>query len=172
MLVDVLYHNKSHRKIDRLRKKRFENRTKIHAQAYKQGIFQNKKTCIDYVFTPIKPQLDEIRTWMNKKELEIREDFEQLNVGDTVLVPYSGSSTNSVHSAYSNYTDYDCIISGIVLKKDKKKRGFNILYKVIDIDEFSYETLTHKGDIVNIGDSINYNMKHFRLIISSDIPYE
>jgi hypothetical protein len=172
MLVDVLYHYKSHRKIDRLRKRRFDKRIKLHAQAYEEGIFQNKKTCIDYVFTPIKPELDEIRTWMNKKKLEIREDFEQLNVGDTVLVPYSGSSTNSVHSAYSNYTDYDCIIAGTVLKKDKKKRRFNILYEVIDMDDCNHETLTHNDNIVNIGDSIKYNMRHFRLIRTSNITYE
>lgn len=168
MLVDVLYHYKSHRKIDRLRKKRFDNKIKIHKQAYEQGIFQNEKTCIDYEFIPDKPELDKIRTWINKKKLEIREDFKQLTLGDTVRIPYSGSSTNSVHSGYSNYTDYDCIITGTVVKKDKKKGGFNILYKVINMDDCNNETLTHNGNIVNIGDSIKYNMRHFRLIKASN----
>ncbi len=172
MLVDVLYHYKSHRKIDRLRKKRFDNRINIHEQAFERGIFQNEAPCFDYVFTPIKSELDEIRTWMNKKKIDIREDFKQLSIGDTVYVPYSGPSTNSVHSGYSNYVDYDCLIKGTVLKKDRKKRGFNIFYRVINMDDCIYERLTNNDEIVNIGDTIQYDMRHFRLITTSKMHYE
>jgi hypothetical protein len=168
MLFDVNYHYKSHRKVDRLRKKRFANRVNIQEQAYEQDIFQNDESCFDYKFIPIKPELDEIRNWMNDKKIEIQEDFEQLSAGDTIYVPYSGASTNSVHSGYSNYVDYDCIVEGIVISKNKKRKGFNILYRVADLDECIYETLTHNDEVVNVGDTIQHNMRHFRLITASN----
>lgn len=168
MLVDVIYHYNSHRKIDRLRKERFNNRLKLYEQAYEQGIFQNKSPCFNYEFVPYKPQLDEIRKWMKQKKGEIRDDFKQLSIGDMIYVPYSGPSTNSVHSGYSNYVDYDCLIKGTVLKKNKKRRGFNILYRVMDMDDCIYETLTHNDEIVNVGDTIQHNMRHFRLITASN----
>lgn len=169
MMADVIYHYKSHRKIDRLRKKRYDNRVKIHEQAFKQGIFKSEKPCVNYEFIPIEPELDEIRYWMNEKKIEIKEEFNQLSVGDTVFVPYSGPITSSVHSAYSDYTNYDCIITGIVLKKNKRRMGFNIQYQVIDMEDCIYESLTHKEQEVKVGDIIEYNMKHFRLMTSSNI---
>lgn len=168
MLFDVNYHYKSHRKIDRLRKKRFNNRVNIQEQAYEKGTFQNKEPCFDYEFIPNKPELDQIRNWMNDKKIEIREDFEQLSAGDTIYVPYSGPSTNSVHSGYSNYVDYDCLVEGIVISKNKKRKGFNIYYRVVDLNECIYETLTHNDEIVNVGDIIQHNMRHFRLITASN----
>lgn len=170
MLFDVNYHYKSHRKIDRLRKKSFDNRVSIHEQAYEQGIFQNDQPCFEYEFTPIKPELDKIRNWMNEKKIEIRKDFEQLSAGDTVYVPYSGANTNSVHSGYSNYVDYDCLVEGVVISKNKKKKGFNIYYRVVDLDECTYVTLTHNDEVVSVGDTIQHNMRHFRLITASNKP--
>lgn len=172
LLLAGSYHIKSHRKIDRLRKKQFDNRDEIHKRAFEQEIFNNEAPCFQYEFVPNKPELDEIRAWMNEKKLEIREDFEQLSAGDTIYVPYSGASTNSVHSGYSNYEDYECLIEGIVISKNKKKRGFNIFYKVIDMDDCIYETLTDNDKIVNVGDSIQHNMRHFRLITASNRRYE
>ena len=169
MIIDVLYHYKSHRKIDRLRKRDFDNRIKLHKKASEQGIFVLTTPCFNYDFIPNKPELDEIRAWKKKKHIEIREEFNQLTLGDTIYVPYSGPNTGSVHSAYSDYTNYDCIITGTVLRKDKKRRGFNIQYKVIDMNNCIYESLKHKEKVVNVGDTIEYNMKYFRLITISNI---
>lgn len=169
MIYAGSYHIRSHRKIDRLRKKDFDGRMKFHEQAFKQGIFTSAIPCFKYKFIPDKPELDEIRDWMNKKKIEIREEFNQLNIGDTIYVPYHGSSTNKVYSAYSDYINYDCLITGIVLNKDKKKRGFNIHYKVINMDNCIYKSLTHKEQVVKVGDTIEYNMRHCRLIKASKL---
>ncbi|MEM9300325.1 MAG: hypothetical protein AAGA64_18355 [Bacteroidota bacterium] len=168
LLPEPIYHLKSHRKIDRLRKRTFDGRIELHRQAYANGKFQNEMPCFEYEFIRHKPELDEIRKWMKQKKIEIREEFEQLNAGDTVYVPYSGTSTNSVHSGYSNYVDYDCLVEGIVTSKNKKRRGFNISYRVADLDACIYETLTHNDKIVNVGDTIKHNMRYFRLITASN----
>jgi len=144
MMADVLYQYKSHRKIDKLRKEDFNNRIKLHEQAFEQGIFASATPCFKYEFISNKPELDEIRDWMNKKKIEIREEFKQLNIGDTIYIPYSGPRTSSAHTSYSDYTNYDCLITGTILNKDKKRRGFNIHYKVINMDNCIYESLTHK----------------------------
>ena len=172
LLLDGTYHYNSHRKIDRIRKARFDKRGKIHGKAFEQGTFKNDTPCFQYEFVPAKPELDEIRLWMNKKKIKIREEFNRLSIGDTIQVPYSGPRTSSVHSGYSDYTNYDCLITGTILKKDKKRQGFNIQYEVINMDNCIYESLTHKEQVVSLGDTIEYNMKHFRVITASNNTYE
>lgn len=172
LLLAGTYHYNSHRKIDRIRKERFDKRDEIHRKALEQGIFKNNTPCFQYEFNPNKPDLDEIRDWMKEKKIEIREEFNRLTIGDTIQVPYSGPRTSSVHTSYSDYTNYDCLITGTVLKKDKKKRGLNIQFRVINMNNCNYEPLTHKEQVVNIGDTIEHNMKYFRVITASNIGYE
>ena len=171
MLYATLYHYNSHRKIDRLRKEEFDKRMLLHEQAFEQGIFESATPCFKYQFIPDKPELDEIRKWMNKKKIEIREEFKQLSIGDTIYVPYSGSGTNSIHTSYSDYTNYDCLIEGIVLEKDKKRRGFNILYMVINMDNCNYQPFMNDDKAVKVGDSIKHNMRYARLITASNNGY-
>lgn len=160
------YHYKSHRKIDRERKEQFDNRVELHQRAFEQGVFENDAPCFQYEFVPNKPELDVIREWMNEKKTEIREDFKQLTAGDTIWVPYGGPYTT--YSGYTNSIDYDCLIEGIVIDKNMKNRGFNIFYQVTNLDECIYETITLKNRSVNFGDTIQYNMRHFRLITASN----
>jgi hypothetical protein len=169
MIPQVRRHYKSHRKIDRHRKKDFNDRMNLYEQAFEQGLFKSSSPCFEYKFIPDKPALDEIRSWMNEKDVEIKEKFKQLQIGDTIYIPYSGPSTNQVHSAYSDYLDYDCLITGIVSKKDRKRRGLNINYNVINMDKCVYDNFTHKEKVIKIGDSIRYNMRHCRLITASNI---
>lgn len=169
MLYAGTNHYKSHKKIDRLRKEEFDKRMILHEKAFEQGIFESPSPCFEYQFIPAKPELDEIRKWMNKKEIEIREEFNQLSIGDTIYVPYSGPRTSSVHSSFSDYTNYKCLIAGTVLKKDKKRRGLNIHYSVINMDSCIYKTLTHNEKQMIVGDTIRHNMKYFRLITASNI---
>lgn len=50
MMYDVIYDFISARKIDRLRKKRFEKLPFIHQQAYEKGIFKTDTPCYSQVF--------------------------------------------------------------------------------------------------------------------------
>lgn len=61
MMYDVIYDFITHRKIDRLRLKRFTKLPEIHQLAYEKGIFLTKSQCYEQDFFPNKPRLDEIR---------------------------------------------------------------------------------------------------------------
>jgi hypothetical protein len=50
----------SHRKVDRLRKRRFNKLSEIHQIAYKKGPFCAEKPCYRFDFEPIKKRLDEL----------------------------------------------------------------------------------------------------------------
>jgi|SRR5690554_805615 len=50
MMYDVIYDFISARKIDRLRKKRFEKLPVIHQQAYEKGLFKTESPCYTQVF--------------------------------------------------------------------------------------------------------------------------
>ena len=173
MLFDVLYHYKSHRKIDRLRKKRFDNRVNNHEKAYEQGIFKNEAPCIDYKFIPDKPVLDEIRSWMKQKKGVIKEELKQLAEGDTIYVPYGttwrydGTDRTALHqySSYTDETEFNCIIAGTLINKDR--RG-NITFRVIDTTECDYEAITLNDQPVNTGDVLECNMKYFRVVTASN----
>lgn len=171
MLQAALYHFKSHRKIDRDRKKIFDSRVSLHKQAYQEGIFKSSSPCFEYKFKPDKPELDIIRVWMNKKKRDIKNEYKQLSIGDTILVPYSGSGTNSIHSAYSDYTEYDCLVTGLVLSKNRKRRGYNLLYKVLSLDNCVYEELKHNDEAILVGDPIWHNMRFARTIMASKHGY-
>lgn len=67
LLYDGIYHYKSHRKIDRLRKRRFNELSKIHLDSFKKGIFKEKIPCGKREFVPIKKVLDEIRMYRKAK---------------------------------------------------------------------------------------------------------
>ncbi len=174
MLFDVLYHYKSHRKIDRLRKKRFDNRVNVYQQAFEQGIFQNNKPCFEYEFIPDKPALDEIRSWMKQKKGVIKEELKQLAEGDTIYIPYGttwrydGTDRTALHQ-YSSYTDeieFNCMIAGTLMNKDRQG---NITFRVIDTSECNYEAITLNDELVNTGDVLKCNMKYFRVVTASNM---
>ncbi len=50
MMYDVIYDFMSPRKIDRLRKKRFEKLPTIHQQAFDKGLFKRESPCYNQVF--------------------------------------------------------------------------------------------------------------------------
>jgi hypothetical protein len=49
-MYDVIYDFMSARKIDRLRRKRFEKLPVIHQQAYEKGFFKTKTPCYNQAF--------------------------------------------------------------------------------------------------------------------------
>lgn len=71
---------------------------------------------------------------MNKKRSDIKENFKELSVGDTIRIPYSGSyrhdGTNSttlfVYSYVVEDSEFDCLIEGVITDMNKSKRGYEI----------------------------------------------
>jgi len=172
LLHDATYDFISSRKIDRLRKKRFNKVPEIHSSAVDKGIFYNNEICYSKEFTPYKPELDEIARRMKIKRKEIRILFKELGVGDTVRVPYSGTwrhdgtDRTALHT-YSYVVDgkkFDCIIKGVITEKNKLSSGYNLTYKVIDCDECKYQNIILNGQELTHGISIEHNMKYFKIL--------
>ena len=157
LLMASTYDFMSPRKVDRLRKKEFEKLPELHSKAFQKGLFKTEKPCVIRKFEPAFSDLDEIRRQDKLTKKRIRTKFKELKVGDIVKVP-----TQS-WSAYTNGADYGCLITGVVVDKNKKNGGYNLILKVSK-NLCENEQATYKGKKVEIGDLITHNMKYFKII--------
>jgi hypothetical protein len=172
MMVYVLYHNKSGKQIDRLRRKRFDNLSEIHSTAFSKGQFLSDKPCYERKFIEHKQALGDIENVMMKKRKQGKALFDKLEVGDTIKIPYSPSynydGTKRTFlfdwSFVSDNVDFKCIIEGIILEKDKRKRGYNLTYKVTNSDLCKYESLVFENADMTIGRVLRHNMKYFKVL--------
>ena len=147
----------SPRKVDKLRKKEFEKLPELHSQAFQKGLFKTEKPCVSRKFEPDFPDLDEIRRQDKLVKKQIKTKFKELKIGDIVKIP------TQTWSAYTNGVNYGCLITGVLVDKKKKKGDFNLILKVSD-NLCENEQAKYDGEKVEIGDSIMYNMKYFKII--------
>lgn len=175
MMYDATYDFMTLRKVDRLRKKRFDNLPNLHSEAVKNGLFKNNNICYERTFkvnTPTKPVLDSINKAYKSKNRQIKDTFKGIKLGDTIRIPYSGSwrydgtDRTTLHQ-YSNGVggeDFDCIIRGVIANKNKRKGGYNLVCKVIDCKDCHYNNIILNGKELKAGDTIVYNMKYFKIL--------
>lgn len=172
MMYDGTYDFMSSRKIDNLRRKRFNKLSELHIKAFNKGIFKTEKPCHFREFEPIKPALDKIQEQMKLKREKINIAFKVLTVGDTIGIPYSSSyrydgtdrTTLFVYSYVVEDSGFDCVIKGVITEKNKRKKGYNLIYKVTNLDMCDYDSIVNDGKEVSIGDSIAHNMKYFKVL--------
>ena len=105
----------------------------------------------------------------NLFENEIKRKYKTLLKGDTVKVPLgvtrSGDDISfSVYSNRVNYDcdDYDCVITGTVKKKTKRK-GYCLAIEAVDI-RFKNESDYNRNSKKNAGDVFIHEMKYFKII--------
>ncbi|TXE18397.1 hypothetical protein ES692_07050 [Psychroserpens burtonensis] len=169
LLNEVLYHYKSNRKIDRLRKKRFRKIPELHLQAYNQGLFKTEKPCLNQEFEPKQPDLDRIRLELKEFRKVNKNDFNELNIGDVIKIPFgidTSENENEVRTYYSpceNCTeeDYDFVIDCEVIKKYKRKLTLELIITKMK----NYDFLKYRGKIIKINSSFKYEMKYYEVII-------
>jgi len=164
---------KSNRKVDRLRKNRFVNIPNLHLLAFNKGLFIAETACYTREFVPYKPELDKIRKEIKAKKKLIKKTFRELNVEDTIEIPYSVNpgydgtdrTTLSLYSFVVDGRNFGCIIEGVILDKNKRKNGFNLVYEVTNCDRCKYDSIIiDKRDVV-VGEVFEYNMKYFKVLI-------
>lgn len=172
LLHDALYHYKSSRRVDRLRKRRFDKLPDLHEIAVGKGLFINGTRCYLREFTPIKPQLDKIGKQLRAKRKANKRHFKELAIGDTIRIPYSGSyrhdgtdrTTLFVFSYVVDGNDFDCIIGGVIVDKNRRDSGYNVVYKVTDTKQCKYNSIVYDRKDVSLGEEFSHNMKYFRVI--------
>jgi sulfur relay (sulfurtransferase) DsrF/TusC family protein len=171
LIVDAIYDIKSHRKIDRLRKREYDKLPSLYKMAYNKGLFISETPCYKRDFKPYKPQLDKIRVQLKEKRKLIKEYFKKLAIGDTIRIPFSGTrgydgterTTLSVYSYVVDRNTFDCIIKGVVLNKNRK--GYKIVYRVINCEKCNYTSIVYNGKDLVIGEVLEHYMKYFKIII-------
>ena len=175
MMYGVNYDFMTLRKVDRLRKKRFDNLPSLHSDAVRNGLFENTNICYERVFkthNPTKPVLDSLSKVYKTKRKQINVTFKGLDLSDTIRIPYSGSwredgtDRTTLHS-YSNGVDgedFDCIIRGVITDKNKRKGGYNLVCRVIDCKDCHYDNIVLNGKVLRVGEMIEFNMKYFKLL--------
>lgn len=161
------YHHKSSKKIDRLRKKRYDNLVKRHSEAVQQGLFQRNTFCYERSFNPIKPELDKIKKDLKALRKENLTQFKNLQVGDVVKIPFGfDSSGKSVETHYAicrdcTENDYEYVVQGKIVNKYRKDLTLEVrLLKILPHDSIEY-----RGKILKVADTFKYQMKYFNVII-------
>lgn len=172
MMYSGSYNFMSSSKIDRLRKKRFTQLPYIHSNAVKKGIFSTNTICYEREFRPEKKTLDSIDKELKLKRKHLKRIFKKLLIGDTIRIPYAGTwkydktERTTLHS-YSYVVDgenFDCIINGVITQKNKRKDGFNIVYRIIDTKNCSFKNIIIGDKELKFGELIEHNMKYFKIL--------
>ncbi|MFZ5942159.1 MAG: hypothetical protein ACOYXB_16450 [Bacteroidota bacterium] len=165
------------KKVDRLRKRRFDNLPNLHSDAVKNGLFENNNVCYERVFkeyNPPKPVRDSINKENKLKRKQIKDTFIGLALGDTIRIPYSGdwrydgTDRTTLHS-YSNGVneeDFECIIKGVITEKNKHNGCYNLIFRVIDCNDCHYDNIVLNGKELKNGELIEYNMKYYKILIN------
>ena len=172
MLVDGTYDYMSNKKVDKERKKIFDEIPKLHSKAVTKGIFDNKSPCYTREFIPYKPQLDEITKELKVKRKQIRESFKELAIGDTIRIPFNGSyrddgterTTLNVWSYATDEITFDCIIEGVIIDKNNHNGDYNLIFKVIDCKSCKYDSIIYENKDMVTGAVFRHNMKYFKVL--------
>ena len=167
LFFEYTYDFMSSKKIDRLRKKRFDKLTELHFQAFKKGLFKTDKPCVNRNFEPYKPELDRIAKLLKKQAKENKNDFKDLEIGDSLKIPFgldtSKKKINTYYSPCKNCTeeDYKYLIEGVIVGKNRRKLTLEI--KIVEMTP--YDSLEYRGEILSIDSTFKYEMKYFEVII-------
>jgi hypothetical protein len=172
MMYAGTYDFMTFRKVDRLRKKRFDKLPIAHSEAVRNGLFSTTTICYERKFKPEKPALDSISLELKSKRKQIKKIYKGLAVGDTIRIPYSGSwrddgTDRTTLYSYSYVVDgdnFDCVIKGIITEKNKHKGGYNLVYRVIDCKDCLFANIVLNRKELKVGELIEYNMKHFKVL--------
>jgi len=162
----------SGKELDRVRKKRFDKLPVLYAEAFKKGIFKNDAPCYKQTFQPEGPGFDELGRRVDALLAQDKKDFKKLAVGDTIRVPFgtsygSDGTDRTTLDRYSSVVEgrkFNCIIKGVVIAKNRHRRGYNITYRVTDISKCKYPAIILHGKDVVTGEVLTVNMKYFKVL--------
>jgi len=182
------YLNTSNRKIDRLRRKDFDNLSQLHLEAVKKGIFKNEIICYSREFEPIKSRLDEIGREVKARKRQITKDYQSLSVGDTVIIPFSGGwrdreTDQTILYVWSSVTDterFDCLIEGVVIKKYRNRyrsprfpwvslrKGYDFTFRVTNCENCKFISPIYGYKAMEVGQEFEHDMRILKAIIKKN----
>ena len=130
--------------------------------------------CYTREFEPWKPSFDSIAKEDIKIRKHIKLTFQKLNIGDTVKIPFSDwggyradGTDRTIIIVYSSYSGghphAGCIIKCVIIDKNKHKRAYNIVCKVLNCDGCK-DPSVFNGNVMKAGEVFTYNMKYFEIL--------
>ncbi|MDE5423078.1 hypothetical protein L3073_12740 [Ancylomarina sp. DW003] len=167
MMYAGTYDFMSSKKIDRFRKKRFDNVLNLHSEAVKNGLFEKFNICYGRDFEVHKSSLDRIARELKEFRKANINEFKALKKGDIVKIPFGlDSSKKRISTHYSpceNCTeeDYDYVIKGEIINKRRRKLTLEI--KITEMQH--YDSLEYRGQVLSLSNDFEYEMKFFEVII-------
>lgn len=172
LLLGATYDFKSSKKIDALRKQRFNKLPSLYLEAYQKGIFKSEKPCFNQEFVPHKQKLDSIAKTIREITKQNKTDFKKLIIGDTIKIPLStcyncdGKPRTTLYN-YSyviGYANFACIFEGVILNKRESKQGYFLELKISQIITNEIRPLMYNNKEISVGQTLEYNMKYFKVI--------
>ncbi|MCC9166390.1 hypothetical protein [Pontibacter harenae] len=144
----------------------------MHRAAKNKGLFVREYPCYQREFEPIKSELDAISKHLKVKRQENKKRFKALAIGDTIRVPFGGTfrsdgtdrTSLTVFSYVVDGSDFKCLIEGVVLDKNKRKNGFNIVYRIISTNLCKYDSIIYNSKDIIPGEVLTHNMKYFKIV--------
>ena len=99
---------------------------------------------------------------------EVKRKFKQLSIGETIKVPFgvSRDARSISFSVYPNQIDkdeFDCIITGVIDKKKKKKGDYILIIRVTD-KWFRNEDDYQRKSRMEIGELFSHPMNYLKTI--------
>jgi len=99
---------------------------------------------------------------------EVKRKFRQLSIGDTIKVPFgvtrdARSISFYVYPIHSYTENFDCIVTGIINKKKKKKGSYILIIKVTDKWFHNEEDYKRKSRM-EIGELFSHPINYFKTI--------
>ena len=168
ILVRTVYNEfASSRKIDRIRKRGFSHLDVYHSKAFEKKLFKTERACHTEEFVPIKPELDKYaeKNYIIRKQIKL--DFKELVPGDTLFVAFGIEEHEKKslinYTAYTDRKDFECLIEGILVEKNKEKSGYNIVLRVTNLEKCGAEPVLYNNKEIKIGELLNENMKYFKV---------
>lgn len=175
MMLSGTYDFMTLKKVDRLRKKIFDNLPNVHSDAVKNGLFESNIICYERVFeeyNPPKSVRDSINKVYKFKKNQIKDTFKGLALGDTIRIPYygtprgdgTGKITLNPYSFTYDDENFECIIQGVITDKNKRKDGYNIVYRVINCIDCHYDKMILNNKDLKDGELIKLNMRYIKTL--------
>ena len=172
LMEAATYDFMSSRKIDKKRLASFKNLTNVYSQAYQKGLFSQPTPCYNRDFEPEKPSLDSTQRRIEWEGQQAKLAYSKLTIGDTVRIPFfithneprSDTASLGYYSlSPSNAENYDYIVRGVIIDKNRHKRRYNLVIKITGCD-LCKQPARLQGQPMKTDEVFTYNMGYFKVL--------
>src|SRR5690554_177998 len=113
---------------------------------------------------------------IKNKRKSLKQQFKELEIGDLVKVPLSGSTgwrydgtdRTTLHNylyTVENSREFECVVEGTIVSKRKKRKNYFLTIKLTNCDSCQYKNPIYNKKKVSIGELMKIDMAIDKVII-------